>query len=154
MSTQLHHETSSLEHAAAMPCREDCVSRRYVTLTESGIIISKRKSPSKKASSWPFTDGCKVQPSKGIATRSCTVLHSRYTVLSLSYKNSKQTLVCPRSLESAAAEWWKSLRFAAVRSPQPNVSSERLCTVELSTSSAGCDSARSPSLTIRTPSLY
>eukprot|EP00892_Ulva_mutabilis_P002877 jgi/Ulvmu1/12590/UM092_0020.1 len=76
--------------------REDCVSRRYVTLTENGIITSKRKSPRKTASSWPFVDGCKVQPCKGIATRMCTVLHSRYTVLSLSYKNSKQNLFCFR----------------------------------------------------------
>jgi hypothetical protein len=89
-----HRPCGPLTSHAAELCREDCVAKRWAVLTSNALLFSKSSSSNKKKT-WPLHHRCVILPETGVQSRTCTVLHSRYMVLSLSYKNSKQNLVCP-----------------------------------------------------------
>lgn len=81
---------SRLKHTSV--CRDDCVKKRWAVLTDQAITFSRAEKSSQKKV-WNFHHRCTVQPENAVQKRTCRVLHSRYMVLYLSYKHSKQSLV-------------------------------------------------------------
>lgn len=73
------------------------MKKRWAVLTDQALLFSRKENSSRKKV-WSFNHRCTVQPDTGVQQRMCTVLHSRYMVLSLSYKHSKQALVRARLL--------------------------------------------------------
>ena len=79
-------------YTCSITCRDDCVKKRWAVLTDQALIFSRTEKSSRKKA-WNFHHRCTVQPDTAVEQRTCRVLHSRYMVLSLSYKHSKQALV-------------------------------------------------------------